>query len=70
MGKATKRMTALENKLKRSGGKNKLVKENVASNDRQIDRQNDFDDFRNRTCFAFSLDNNSDILMLIGIIFD
>ena len=38
MGKATKRMTALENRLKRSGGKNRLVKENVASNDRQIDR--------------------------------
>ena len=36
----------------------------------KLDRENDYGDFRNRACFTFSLDNNSDILMLIEIIFD
>ena len=33
-------------------------------------RENDYGDFRNRTCFTLPLDNKSDILMLIEITFD
>ena len=62
----------LESKLKQLSGKNKLVKENAAaSNDEPMNfRENDYGDFKNQACLAFSLNNNSDISMLIEIIFD
>ena len=57
------RERTLESKLKRLSGKNKLVKEKAAASNEPIN-------FRNRACFTFPLDNNSDVLMLIEIIFD
>ena len=64
----------LESKLKRLGGKNKLGKENAAASNEPINFREGmimpYGDFRNRACFTFSLDNTSDILMLIKMIFD
>ena len=59
----------LESKLEWLDGKNKLVKENAAASNEPInfrERENDYGNFRNRVCFTFSLDKNSDALMLLG----
>ena len=63
----------LESNVKRLAGKNKLVKENAAASNEPMNFRErmimlDYGDFRNRAYFTFSLDNNSDILMLIEII--
>ena len=62
----------LESKLKRLGETNKLVKENAAASNEPINlRERVIVAISlNRACFTFSLDNNSDILMLIEITFD
>ena len=60
------RKRPLESKLKRLGGKIKLVK----ASDELIKRENGYVDFRNRICFTFSVDNNYNIKKKKKIIFD
>ena len=56
-GDGNKENDRLKRKLKRLGGKNKLVKENAVASVEPINfRENDYGDFRNRACFTFSLD--------------
>ena len=71
MGKAKKGTTARRETKAAWRGKqvSKRKRGSFKWNDKLIS-ENDYGDFRNRVCFTFSLDNNSNILMLIEIIFD